>query len=135
MIVADANLVVYLLIDGDYTQAAHQVRKRNRPWMVPALFRSELLNVLCSQMRIYGMERDDALKLFQRGMSMVQVSDAAVDAAGVLNLCKSLKSSSYDAEYVLLAESLGVPLVTQDAALLRAVPNIAVSIAQAAGAT
>lgn len=126
MIVADTNLVVYLLIGGEFTADAERVRAKSIPWMVPPLFRSEFLNVLSSHVRFRGMDRDAALKLFRRGMSMVEVSGEDADALGVLNLCQSAGCSSYDAEFVWLARRLGVPLVTADGEVVRAFVDVAV---------
>ncbi|MGZ5446412.1 MAG: hypothetical protein ACXWLY_31220 [Thermoanaerobaculia bacterium] len=51
MIVADTNLVAYLLIEGDKTAAARAVWKKDSRWMLPTLWRSEFLNVLTTAVR------------------------------------------------------------------------------------
>ena len=128
MIVADTNLVAYFLIRGAFTTEAERIRARDRLWLVPPLFRSEFLNVLGSHIRFLGMDRDKALKLFHRGMSMVKVSDADPDPVGVLNICQSGNCSSYDAEFVWLARDRRIPLVTADDGIIQAFPDVAVHI-------
>jgi predicted nucleic acid-binding protein len=45
----------------------------------------------------------------------------------ILRLASVSKCSAYDCEFVALAHSLGVPLVTSDAEILDSFPSIAVS--------
>jgi predicted nucleic acid-binding protein len=51
VIVADTNLVAYLLIDGERTDSARAVWARDSRWMLPTLWRSEFLNVLTTAVR------------------------------------------------------------------------------------
>ncbi|PIQ62046.1 MAG: hypothetical protein COV99_07395 [Bacteroidetes bacterium CG12_big_fil_rev_8_21_14_0_65_60_17] len=48
-----------------------------------------------------------------------------VDDDLVLTLCTTTRCSSYDAEYVAMAMTLAVPLLTWDRALTRIFPEIA----------
>ena len=43
MIVADANLTVYLYVDGPHASEARDVLQRDPDWMVPPLWRSDFL--------------------------------------------------------------------------------------------
>jgi predicted nucleic acid-binding protein len=126
VIVADTNIVVYFLIRGAFTAEAERVRARDVRWLVPALYRSEFLNVLSSHVRFRGMDRDAALKLFHRGMSMVRVDEEDPDPLEVVKISQSGDCSSYDAEFVWLARERGVTLVTTDDEVLKAFPDVAV---------
>jgi predicted nucleic acid-binding protein len=125
VIVADTNLVVYLPISGQFTQAAETIRAGDHHWIVPSLFRFELMNVLTHYIRLGKLERDEGLRLFRRGTSLVTVSDFEPNVTEVFNLSVNSGCSSYDVEFVALAMHLGVRLVTADQQLLRAFPNTA----------
>jgi len=59
--------------------------------------------------------------------AMLQESEFAVDSAAVLARATESGCTVYDCEYVVLAEDLGVPLVTSDRQLLAAFPARAVA--------
>jgi predicted nucleic acid-binding protein len=46
----------------------------------------------------------------------------------VLNVVERSRLSAYDAEFVALADGLGVPLVTEDKAIVRAFPALAMTM-------
>lgn len=51
MIVADTNLIAYLLIPGPFSKDAERVQRRDPDWRAPWLWRSEFLNVLSLYVR------------------------------------------------------------------------------------
>lgn len=46
MIVADTNLLAYLLVSGSSTAAAERVRAKDKIWIAPTLLKYKLLSVL-----------------------------------------------------------------------------------------
>ena len=65
MIVADVNVLAYLLIPGKFTKAAEQLLEEEPVWVVPRLWRSEFRNILANYLRANEMELDDAAVIFQ----------------------------------------------------------------------
>jgi predicted nucleic acid-binding protein len=59
---------------------------------------------------------------------LMQDREFDVAPAGVLQLVSTSKCSSYDCEFVALAESFKVPLITSDKELLKNFPSIAISM-------
>ncbi|MCO6439628.1 MAG: hypothetical protein J5I81_00810 [Nitrococcus mobilis] len=51
MIVADTNLLIYILLAGEHTLAAERVFQRDPEWAAPLLWRSEFRNVLALYLR------------------------------------------------------------------------------------
>lgn len=128
MIVADTNLLVYLLIDGPLTPVAVRARAKDRIWAVPSLLLHEFLHVLSRQVARGNVHRDEAIRAYKRELSMVDVSDLQADPLAILNMVEQTKCSSYDLEYVWLAQELSVPLITADKEILQAYPGVATSI-------
>jgi len=130
MIVADTNLVAYLIIPGAATHDAERVRARDNDWAAPPLLRFELMNVVGQEFCQDRMDRDCALRTFRRGMTLVTVTKLQSDPLFIFNMCHTTGCSAYDLEFAWLALELGVPLVTADRQLLKAFPDVAVSPAR-----
>jgi predicted nucleic acid-binding protein len=128
VIVVDANVIAYLLIQGDRTRQAESVLRRDADWAAPSLWRSEFRNVLALYLRQTLLTLADAQLLCQEAESLMQGREYDVASAQVLNLAAHSPLSAYDCEYVALAQDLGIPLVTSDRRLSRAFPATAVSM-------
>lgn len=127
MIVADTNLLAYLLLNGEHTKAAEKVLQTDSEWAIPLLWRSEFRSVLALYLRRKLLSYDAALELFQQAEEYVRGREYAVETPRVLDLVNQSNCSSYDCEFVSLAMDLNVPLVTSDGKVLAAFPNVAIS--------
>jgi predicted nucleic acid-binding protein len=129
MIVVDTNVLLAAVIRGASSQLTLAVRRTDSDWIAPPLLRSEFLNALAKYVVVARtMHRDQALKAFRRGLDMVRLAAEESDPVSVLNICSNSGLTSYDAEFVSLATKLNVRLVTMDVAVLKAYPDLAVSI-------
>lgn len=127
MIVADVNLIVYLLLGGPDQPLAQRVLERDSAWAAPLLWRSEFRNVLAAFMRQRGLSVSDAWRAHELADRLLAGQEFMVPGERVLALVADSACSAYDCEYVALAEELAVPLVTADRQLLRAFPDRAIS--------
>lgn len=127
MIVADVNLVPYLLLGGPEQAVAAGVMQRDPVWTAPLLWRSEFRNVLAAFMRRRDLSVSDAWRAHGLAEQLFAGQEFAVPGERVLHLVASSQCSAYDCEYVALAAELGVSLVTADRLVLRAFPDRAIS--------
>jgi predicted nucleic acid-binding protein len=74
------------------------------------------------------MSLGDALAAFREAEALVAEPDLAADTAKVLALADASRASAYDCEFVVLAQELGVPLVTADRQLAKRFPEMAVAL-------
>ncbi|MDD5309824.1 MAG: type II toxin-antitoxin system VapC family toxin [Deltaproteobacteria bacterium] len=133
MIVADTNLVAYLVIDGERTEAARRVRMRDADWRLPPLWRSEFLNVLATSVRASVIDQDAALRAWEIALDLFGSCEAEPGGTEVLKTALRYGISAYDAQFARLAEHLGVTLVSGDKRLCGACASFAVSIEEFAG--
>jgi predicted nucleic acid-binding protein len=126
VIVADTNLVIYFAIRGERVESAERVRQRDADWVAPPLWASEFRNVLATHARVGRLTAHQAREVW--GVGRALVDDLEVDPLAVLDAAFAHGLSAYDAEFVALAESLGIPLVTDDRRVLAACPNRAASL-------
>lgn len=129
MIVVDTNVVAYLLIPGQYTAAARATLARDAEWAAPLLWRSEFRNVLALYLRQKHLTLGEAVALQEAAEALLDGREYAVDSRDVLTLTATSGRSAYDCEFVAVARSLGVPLVTSDAQVLGSFPSTATSLA------
>jgi predicted nucleic acid-binding protein len=127
VIVADTNLLAYLYIEGLYNQAARQVVLRDPEWAAPVLWRSELRNTLINCFKGGLIGRNEALRIMADAELTMLFNEYDLASDDVLELAAGSGCSAYDAEFVVLAKDLGVPLVTTDRELLEKFPETAVT--------
>ncbi|HNR89824.1 MAG TPA: type II toxin-antitoxin system VapC family toxin [Spirochaetota bacterium] len=133
MIVVDANIIAYALIEGEKTAMTLRARERDPGWVVPALWRHEFLNVLSTLVRNKMLTMRQALEVWEGAVRVFKGSEYPVDMAVSLELSVGHRISAYDAQYVALAKSLGVMCLTEDRALVSRFPGLAVTAAQFVG--
>ena len=131
MIVVDTNVVAYLLLPGPRTELAEALRRHDRQWAAPPLWRSEFRNVLTGYLRRDLLNLPRAVAVMQEAETILLAHDEPVSSEQVLHLVSTSTCSSYDCEFVAAAQQLGVPLVTEDRAILAAFPDVAQSLHQA----
>jgi predicted nucleic acid-binding protein len=127
MIVADANLLAYLVMPGERTAEAEAVLARDPTWVVPVLWRSELRSVVHKYILRGDITVSRALSLLEQAEEIIGGREGDVDSQDVLELASRSRCTTYDCEYVALANALGVPLVTTDRAVIRAFPGRALA--------
>jgi len=128
MIVVDSNVIACCWIHGERTALAHRLRRLDPDWHAPVLWRSELRNILT------GYRRDGSLGEAQvrRIMTAAEAGFAGrehhLPSDRVFAVTERHRLSAYDAEFVALAEILGVRLVTEDRAILKSWPGYALGL-------
>ena len=128
MIVADANLVAYYYLPGPLQPLAQKIIQKDPIWLVPPILVSEFRNILLGFVRRNHLHKKDAIELAVRVELVFSQRTKGISSAEVMDLACISGCSAYDAEYVALAEMMGVKLVTNDKPLLHAFPKIAVSL-------
>jgi len=128
VIVVDSNVVAYLYLPGDYTEKAEALLEHDADWAAPLLWRSEFRNILAGYMRRKTITFEAARDLQLEAESLLAGAEHEVDSRLVLELVRDSDCSAYDCEFMALAMTLGVKLVTMDAKLLKAFPKYAVAL-------
>lgn len=123
MIVVDSNILVYLWLPGMATETAQMVWQQDDNWHVPILWRSELRNVLVGYLRRGALDFEAVETVMQSMEETLKPNEHLVQSTSVLALARASNCSTYDCEFVALAEALSVPLVTEDKVILKAFPK------------
>lgn len=130
MIVADTNLVAYLLIEGDKTELARALWNRDSQWMLPTFWRSEFLNVLTTSVRARVLTREQARETWHRALALFGSHEVETSGDEILEIAAERGISAYDAQFVAVAIRLEARLVTSDRRLLSACPDLATAPAR-----
>jgi predicted nucleic acid-binding protein len=129
VIVVDTNVVAYLYLSSEHTEAAERVLQRDSEWVAPLLWRSELRNILALYVRQRLLAAAEALRILEEAEVLMADRECEVRSRAVLELSITSGCAAYDCEFVLLAQDLGVPLVTADKKIVAHFPGTAVGLA------
>jgi predicted nucleic acid-binding protein len=130
MIVVDTNILTYLCLQNRYVEAVGELMRKEPTWCAPILWRSELRNVLIGYVRRGELVLERAMTMQAETEAFLHGNEHMPDSRDVLKLAQASGCTAYDCEFVALAETLGVPLVTSDMRVLKAFPEIAITPAE-----
>lgn len=131
MIVADANIVAALYFDGADTENARLLLEIDGDWIVPGLWRHEMLNIAANYATFTQSSTARVAAAWESADAQFAGRIHAVDMGSALALAVKHGISAYDAQYVALAQELNVWLVTQDKKLRDAMPSLTLSLRDA----
>jgi predicted nucleic acid-binding protein len=126
MIIADANLIAYLLLKSEKSGLAEQVFARDAEWYAPILWRSEVRNIVVNYIRHDLLTLPEAQEVIKKAHALFVDREYFVTSERVLELAASSRCTAYDCEYVALAQQFGIPLVAFDKAIVQNFPTIAI---------
>jgi predicted nucleic acid-binding protein len=130
MIVVDTNIVAYLLIEGDRTRQAQALFAKDSDWRSEAFLLVEFSNVLATYRRALALSSGQAENLLAEAARHVREL-LSVPNLRALRCAERFSVSAYDARFLAAADTLGTKLVTEDAKLRAAAPDLTRSLAQA----
>lgn len=119
MIVADTNLIAYLLVDGPFTREARAVYEKDPDWVAPSFWRSEFRNVLVMSLRRGLMSFTEALETMEDADLLMGGKEHDCSSDRILRLAADSGCAAYDCEFVAVAQDLRVQMVTGDRVLIQ----------------
>lgn len=133
MIVVDNNVLVYATLEAytpELNALAQKLRQRDPHWILPTLWRHEYLNTLNNYVRHDLVSVSTASNLWLEAYSRFHNQEAPVDFVATLKNAHQYGLSSYDAQYLTLAESHNCPLITEDKVLRGKARGAALSMSE-----
>jgi len=127
VIVIDTNVIVHLYVECSSSPQARQVILRDADWASPILWRSEFRNALVKCLRSGVLQKEKLFGIMTAAETMMSGHEYEIASDDVLELSAETGCSAYDAEFVVMARGLRVPLVTTDKELLEKFPDTAVT--------
>ena len=127
MIVADTNTIAYLYLPTEQTDDVVALLHQDPHWIAPLLWRSEFRNVLALYVRKNIVDLNTAIEMQAQAERQLMDNEYSVNSMDVLTLAKESGCSAYDCEFVSLARSLNLQLITGDKKLVQCFPGIAMT--------
>ena len=125
MIAVDTNVIASLWVPNDMDKLAYKVLEKDPDWVAPLLWRSEFRNVLAIYLRADILEFSTALQASEEAEQLMASKEFELNSTQVLSLVSDSSCSSYDCEFVALADDLDIKLVTFDKKVIKEFPEIA----------
>jgi predicted nucleic acid-binding protein len=126
MIVADTNLIAGLWVPNQMEELAYATLKKDPDWVAPVLWKSEFRNVLSLFLRKEILELVTVLQVMEEAEEFMESKEFEVNSTQVLSFVSNSSCSSYDCEFITLADDLNIRLVTFDKKILTEFPSIAI---------
>ncbi len=125
MIVVDTNVMTSLVVGGEDGADSAALLKQDAEWAGPGILVSELRNVLLGFVRRGELTTEQAQDMCDDASLVLGGRIIGVSGSQVIDTALECDLSAYDAEFVVVARTLGVPLATSDRAILAGAPDVA----------
>lgn len=127
MIVVDTNIIAHFWLPSEHTELCEQLFQWDPEWVAPILWKSEFRNVVVLYRREKLIDLPEAIQITDKAENQLKEREFHVNSIQVYNLTDKSGCSSYDCEFVSLAEELDIKLITMDKQILRSFPERCVS--------
>lgn len=124
MIVVDTNIIAHFYLPSDHTELCEKLFQWDPDWVVPILWKSEFRNVVLLYMRNKLIELPDALQITEKAENQMNEREFHVNSTQVYSLANKSNCSSFDCEFISLAEELDIKLITMDKQILHSFPSL-----------
>ncbi len=131
MLVIDTNIIAPLYVRSARTDAVMKLFARDQIWRTEPLALIELSNVLITYERARYITAATARDCLDRAAAFLQPNMFRVSHRAALDTALRYGTTAYDARFLVLAQQLDAPLVTEDAKLRSAAPALTQSLNQA----
>ncbi|MGH8595447.1 MAG: type II toxin-antitoxin system VapC family toxin [Gammaproteobacteria bacterium] len=128
MKVVDTNIIVFLLLQGERTDAARTLLTEDPDWRSDSFVLVEFSNVLATMVRIRSLALARARESLSQAEQIMESGLRATPHLDALTVANQFRVSVYDARYLAVAQAFGQRLITEDAKLRRAAPTLTQSL-------
>lgn len=128
MVIVDTGPLAFLLLPGEMTDLAQRAYLKDPAWASAPLWRSEFRNLVVRYVREGWVSAASAEQILHAAEDKMHPRQYNIDSHDVLELALQTGLSAYQCEYLALARELNVPLVTTHDDLVKAAPQLAVSL-------
>ncbi len=126
MIVVDTSVMVRLVVGGRDGADAARLFRQDPEWAGPAILMSGVRDVLLGLVRGRSITVDQAKAMCDDAALALGGRIVTVPSTRVLDAALACGLSAEQAEFVVVARELGVPLATADRAVLSAARDVAI---------
>ena len=125
MIVVDTNIIASLWVPNEMDELVYKLLEADSDWAAPLLWRSEFRNVVAKYLRAELLSFSTIIEATSEAQALMKDREFEVNSTRVLHLVSESNCSSYDCEFVALAEDLNAKLVTFDKKIPDQFPEVA----------
>ena len=122
----DTNIIAHFWLPSDHSRLCDQIFKHDPEWIAPLLWISEFRNVVSLYLRKQLIDMSKALQITEKAQTQMKDRQFHVHSAQIYEFVNKSDCSSYDCEFVSLADDLSIRLVTLDKQVLKAFPEITI---------
>ena len=123
MIVVDTNILAHFWLPSDHSELCEQLFQWDPEWVAPILWKSEFRNVVILYMRKKLIDLPGAIQITEKAENQMKEREFHVNSVKVYDLANKSDCSSYDCEFIGLAEELDIKLITINKQILSSFPD------------